>query len=63
MRQQRILEDGSDQTITIKWDGDRFALLQSKYGSRINPRVIVLSPKEMDGLVEFVRVTKEDWDA
>ena len=49
---KKVITDNSGETITVKWDGVRFALFSKKK----NPEslsCIILNPREMLDLVDF----------
>jgi len=57
---EKILTDNPSETITIKWDGERFILVQGKqmestsgFAHITGYTAIILNPREMLELVEF----------
>lgn len=48
----RVLTDNYAETLLIRWDGDRFALVQHNPLSSI---VIILDTLEMSKLIEFAK--------
>ena len=52
---EKIITDNAGETITIKWDGQEFALVhQLKIPDDASLKVIVMNPREMLDLVDFV---------
>lgn len=47
---EKVLTDNSVGKLTVRWDGERFALIERE-GSK--SKVIILNPKEMLGLIQF----------
>ncbi len=54
---QKIITNNSGEIIKIKWDDARFALIARHHGV-ISERTIILNPREMDDIVEFVKEVK-----
>lgn len=52
---EKILTDNTVEKITVKWDGERFALIHKLKDDYIDlaPFTTILNPKEMLNLVEF----------
>jgi len=48
-----IITDNSSETITVKWDGERFAIVQQLKFLEPPPYVIILNPREMKSLISF----------
>ena len=50
---EKILTDNASEKITVKWDGERFAVASSRkqLGNRFD--IVILNPREMLELVEF----------
>lgn len=54
---KKILTDNAAERITVDWDGERFAISQLHRGSSEKLHgfsIIILNPREMLDLVEFV---------
>ena len=53
---EKILTDNAGEKITVKWDGERFAMSQEKgdgwYEAK-ESNTIILNPREMLTLIEF----------
>lgn len=55
---QKIITDNAGETITVKWDGERFGLVIKKLSSPY-PVAIILNPAEMRSIIKFVDECKE----
>ncbi len=49
---QLVITDNGAEMITVKWDGERFGLVQKKKSCPY-PTTIILNPQEMDSLIKF----------
>ena len=53
---ERIITDNNSEKITVKWDGERFAVVSEKgdgwYEAK-ESNTIILNPREMLDLIEF----------
>lgn len=50
--QEKILTDNAGELIKVRWDRERFAIVQW-YKLTGNTHTVILNPKEMLDLVEF----------
>lgn len=58
---EKVITNNVGEKITVKWDGERFAITQkqtNKLGTTLLS-VIILNPREMADLVDFVNTIKE----
>ena len=51
---QKVITDGAGETITIKYDGERFAILQKKISSPYH-QTTILSHREMEEIIAFAQ--------
>ncbi len=52
---EKIITDNAGETISIQWDGERFAIIQQlKLLDDVDKKVITLNPKEMLKIVRFI---------
>ena len=66
MTKEQIITNNSAEHITIKWDGERFALIaerRARSGERVRPGVVILNPSEMKAICRFAREVKVKPDA
>ncbi len=57
--QEKVLTDNAYEKVTARWDGERFALVwESDLLGTKRMNVILLNPREMSDLVEFVKEIK-----
>ena len=54
-RVERIITDNSSEKITVRWDGNRFALISERKNNDLGvpSSIIILNPREMLDLIEF----------
>lgn len=55
-KMKKVITDNSSERITVKWDGERFAIIQQKKDDKrtLAPcAVIVFNPKEMMDIIQF----------
>ena len=51
---EKVITDNMEEKIIVKWDGNRFALVQQTGGELTNQiKAIILSPREMMEIVQF----------
>jgi len=54
MKAEYIITDNEGEKITVKWDGERFGIIED-FGSRDRfPVVIILNPREAHDLASFI---------
>ena len=51
---QKIITDNAGETITIKYDGERFALLHKKISSPY-PQTTILNQREVEEIIKFAQ--------
>jgi len=66
---EKVITDNSMGTLIIRWDGERFALIDKKaagsnlgFNHAVGYTIIILNPREMAELISFVS-SKEVEDA
>ena len=47
---EKVITSNSEQVLTIKWDGERFSLIEL---DREKSKVIILNPREMMEIIMF----------
>jgi len=47
---EKVITSNSEQVLTIKWDGERFSLIEL---DREKSKVIILNPREMMDIILF----------
>ena len=54
---ERVITDNFGERIVLKWDGERFYLIQENKGSprAVITTTIILNPQEANDLVYFIR--------
>ena len=55
---QKIITDNAGETITIKYDGERFALVHKKISSPY-PQTIIFNHNELEEIIKFVEENKK----
>jgi len=59
---EKILCDNDSELIKVKWDEERFAIIQEKRDGWYEVSTIILNPREMLELVRFVGNPTEERD-
>ena len=53
-KSEKIITDNTVETITVKWDGERFVVIKRLKVSSHSPVVIIFNPKEALELIKFI---------
>lgn len=56
---EKIITDNAVERVTVKWDGERFAITQLICGTPPLLRVVILNPREMMDVIIFAGNLKE----
>ena len=55
---EKVLTDNTNEKITVKWDGERFAITRWNKDVYSAPDTIIFNPQEMFNLMEFVKLVR-----
>jgi len=55
-----IITDTVSEKIKAKWDGERFALVKAGRNVLVPPQIIILNPKELLNLSQFIASIGEE---
>jgi len=58
---KKVITDNTKETITVRWDGERFAIISLvKIDGAYRRNTIILNPKEMLDMVNFAGVLEKE---